>query len=79
MACSAWSVRSSPSPTRVFGAALKGLVAAPSNPFVGGADQTGLPADFRRTGLADTSTLQRALSQRLGITPAAYRERFASQ
>jgi hypothetical protein len=31
---------------RVFGAALKGLVAAPSNPFVGGADQTGLPADF---------------------------------
>jgi peroxiredoxin len=31
---------------RVVGAALKGLVAAPSNPFVGGADQTGLPADF---------------------------------
>lgn len=31
---------------RVVGAALKGLVAAPSNPFVGGTDQTGLPADF---------------------------------
>jgi len=31
---------------RVIGAALKGLVAAPSNPFVGGGDQTGLPADF---------------------------------
>ena len=31
---------------RVIGAALKGLVAAPSNPFVGGSDQTGLPADI---------------------------------
>jgi peroxiredoxin len=31
---------------RVIAAALKGLVAAPSNPFVGGAEQTGLPADF---------------------------------
>lgn len=31
---------------RVIGAALKGLVTAPSNPFVGGGDQTGLPADF---------------------------------
>jgi peroxiredoxin len=38
---------------RVIGAALKGLVAAPSNPFVGGADQTGLPADF----LVDRSNL----------------------
>lgn len=31
---------------RVIGAALKGLLTAPSNPFVGGSDQTGLPADF---------------------------------
>lgn len=31
---------------RVIGAALKGLFTAPSNPFVGGSDQTGLPADF---------------------------------
>jgi peroxiredoxin len=31
---------------RVIGAALKGLMTAPSNPFVGGSDQTGLPADF---------------------------------
>lgn len=31
---------------RVVAAALKGLVVAPSNPFVGGADQTGLPGDF---------------------------------
>ncbi|HVY31992.1 MAG TPA: peroxiredoxin-like family protein [Polyangiaceae bacterium] len=31
---------------RVIDAALRGLVVAPSNPFVGGSDQTGLPADF---------------------------------
>ena len=31
---------------RVMGAALKGLFTAPSNPFVGGSDQTGLPADI---------------------------------
>ena len=31
---------------RVIGAALKGLLTAPSNPFVGGLQQTGLPADF---------------------------------
>lgn len=31
---------------RVIGAALKGLATAPSNPFVGGSEQTGLPADF---------------------------------
>ena len=31
---------------RVVGAALKGLLTAPSNPFVGGSDQTGLPADL---------------------------------
>jgi peroxiredoxin len=31
---------------KVFGAALAGLVGAKSNPFAGGSDQTGLPADF---------------------------------
>jgi hypothetical protein len=31
---------------RVIGAALRGLVVAPSNPFAGGAEQGGLPADF---------------------------------
>ncbi len=31
-----------------------------------------------RTGLGDESTLWRAFTQRLGITPAAYRQRFAS-
>ena len=31
-----------------------------------------------RTGLGDASTLWRAFSQQLGITPAAYRERFSS-
>lgn len=31
-----------------------------------------------RTGLGDVSTLWRAFSQQLGITPAAYRERFSS-
>ena len=31
---------------RVMGAALKGLVTAPSNPLVGGGGQLGLPADF---------------------------------
>ena len=30
-------------------------------------------------GAVDTSTLWRAFTQRLGVTPAAYRERFASQ
>jgi transcriptional regulator GlxA family with amidase domain len=32
-----------------------------------------------RTGLGDPSTLWRVFSQQLGITPAAYRERFASE
>lgn len=32
-----------------------------------------------RTGLGDPSTLWRAFTQQLGITPAAYRERFASE
>jgi hypothetical protein len=31
---------------RVLAAALKGLLTAPSNPFVGGAEPNGLPADF---------------------------------
>jgi hypothetical protein len=31
---------------RVVWSALRGLVSAPSNPFAGGTDQTGLPADF---------------------------------
>lgn len=31
-----------------------------------------------RTGLGDASTLWRAFVQRLGVTPAAYRERFAA-
>jgi AhpC/TSA family len=31
---------------RVVWSALRGLVSAPSNPFAGGSDQTGLPADF---------------------------------
>jgi transcriptional regulator GlxA family with amidase domain len=30
-----------------------------------------------RTGLGDASTLWRAFSRQLGVTPAAYRERFA--
>lgn len=31
---------------QVVWSALRGLVGAPSNPFAGGGDQTGLPADF---------------------------------
>ncbi|HEU5075290.1 MAG TPA: GlxA family transcriptional regulator [Polyangiaceae bacterium] len=31
-----------------------------------------------RTGLGDTSTLWRVFTQRLGVTPATYRERFAA-
>jgi hypothetical protein len=31
---------------RVIVSALTGLITAPSNPLVGGSDQTGLPADF---------------------------------
>ena len=31
-----------------------------------------------RTGLGDASTMWRAFTQRLGITPAAYRQRFAA-
>jgi transcriptional regulator GlxA family with amidase domain len=32
-----------------------------------------------RTGLGDASTLWRAFVQRLGVTPAAYRDRFTSR
>jgi transcriptional regulator GlxA family with amidase domain len=44
-------------------------------------ENTSLPMKdiSRRTGLGDTSTLWRAFTQVLGVTPAAYRERFASQ
>jgi transcriptional regulator GlxA family with amidase domain len=31
-----------------------------------------------RTGLGDASTLWRLFTQRLGLTPAAYRQRFAA-
>jgi transcriptional regulator GlxA family with amidase domain len=31
-----------------------------------------------RTGFGDASTMWRAFTQRLGVTPAAYRQRFAS-
>ena len=31
-----------------------------------------------RTGLGDASTLWRVFTQRLGVTPAAYRARFAA-
>jgi transcriptional regulator GlxA family with amidase domain len=44
-------------------------------------EETSLPVkDIAvRTGLADTSTLWRAFVEHLGVTPAGYRERFASQ
>jgi transcriptional regulator GlxA family with amidase domain len=32
-----------------------------------------------RTGLGDASTLWRGFSQQLGVTPSAYRERFATE
>jgi transcriptional regulator GlxA family with amidase domain len=43
-------------------------------------EQTTLPLKeiTARTGLGDASTLWRAFTQRLGVTPAAYRERFAT-
>lgn len=31
-----------------------------------------------RTGFGDASTMWRAFTQRLGVTPAAYRQRFAA-
>lgn len=43
-------------------------------------EETSLPLKdiTTRTGLGDASTLWRIFTQRLGVTPAAYRERFAS-
>ncbi|HEY5959027.1 MAG TPA: GlxA family transcriptional regulator [Polyangiaceae bacterium] len=42
-------------------------------------EETSLPLKeiTARTGLGDVSTLWRVFTQRLGVTPAAYRERFA--
>jgi transcriptional regulator GlxA family with amidase domain len=44
-------------------------------------EESGLPLKdiAARTGLGDPSTLWRVFSQQLGVTPAAYRERFASE
>ena len=43
-------------------------------------EETSLPLKdvSARTGLGDTSTLWRAFTQQLGVTPAAYRQRFAA-
>ncbi len=43
-------------------------------------EETGLPLKdiATRTGLGDPSTLWRVFTQRLGVTPAAYRARFAA-
>lgn len=43
-------------------------------------EETALPLKeiTSRTGLGDASTLWRVFTQRLGVTPAAYRERFAA-
>ncbi len=42
-------------------------------------EETSLPLKdiTARTGLGDASTMWRAFTERLGVTPAAYRERFA--
>ena len=37
-----------------------------------------LKAVARQTGLGDASTLWRLFTRQLGVTPAEYRERFAS-
>jgi transcriptional regulator GlxA family with amidase domain len=44
-------------------------------------EETSLPLKdiTARTGLGDASTMWRAFTQRLGVTPAAYRQRFARQ
>jgi transcriptional regulator GlxA family with amidase domain len=44
-------------------------------------EETSLPLKdiTARTGLGDASTMWRAFTQRLGVTPAAYRQRFASR
>jgi transcriptional regulator GlxA family with amidase domain len=43
-------------------------------------EETSLPLKdiTARTGLGDASTMWRAFTERLGVTPAAYRQRFAS-
>jgi transcriptional regulator GlxA family with amidase domain len=43
-------------------------------------EETSLPLKdiTTRTGLGDTSTMWRAFTRRLGVTPAAYRQRFAA-
>jgi transcriptional regulator GlxA family with amidase domain len=43
-------------------------------------EETSLPLKdiTARTGLGDASTMWRAFTQRLGVTPAEYRERFAA-
>jgi len=43
-------------------------------------EETDLPLKdiANRAGLGDASTLWRAFTSRLGVTPAAYRERFAA-
>jgi transcriptional regulator GlxA family with amidase domain len=43
-------------------------------------EETSLPLKdiSARTGLGDASTMWRAFTQRLGVTPAAYRQRFAA-
>src|SRR5204862_4167916 len=42
-------------------------------------EETSLPLKeiTARTGLGDASTMWRVFTQRLGVTPAAYRQRFA--
>ena len=44
-------------------------------------EETDLPLKdiTTRTGLGDTSTLWRAFTQCLGVTPAEYRQRFAAR
>jgi transcriptional regulator GlxA family with amidase domain len=44
-------------------------------------EETSLPLKdiTARTGLGDASTMWRAFTQRLGVTPAAYRQRFAAR
>jgi transcriptional regulator GlxA family with amidase domain len=43
-------------------------------------EETSLPLKdiTARTGLGDASTLWRVFTRRLGVTPAAYRQRFAA-
>jgi transcriptional regulator GlxA family with amidase domain len=43
-------------------------------------EETSLPLKeiTARTGLGDPSTMWRVFTRRLGVTPAAYRQRFAA-